>query len=55
MSGVNMEQALKHGISIYFKKYKKAPQAHVLGSRGMLSPLQGGNEGDSPQGGEMSA
>jgi hypothetical protein len=30
-----------------FKKYKKAPQAHVLGSRGMLSPLQGVNEGDS--------
>ena len=29
------------------KKYKKAPQAHVLGSRGMLSPLQGVNVGDS--------
>ena len=30
-----------------FKKYKKAPKAHILGSRGMLSPLQGVNEGDS--------
>ena len=41
----------KYGIintatAFTFKKYKKAPQAHVLGSRGMLSPLQGVNEGD---------
>ena len=34
-------------MAFTFKKYKKAPQAHVLGSRGMLSPLQGVNEGDS--------
>ena len=45
---MNVSQAVWVTATAFtFKKYKKAPQAHVLGSRGMLSPLQGVNEGDS--------